>query len=359
MLLLRISFTTLEISQSAIENMQLIGLDESHRQSWNELVPRTPESGFMQSWEWSLFKQAEGQQILRLGILDDSHDLLGGAIVYCSGSHAPYLMPQGPVLPWQNEDKAKYCFDLIYHELGRIAEKTHSPIIRIEPLLQEMPLWMPHAVRAPLDLIPTPTLVIDLGKPEDELLSAMHPKGRYNIRLAMKKGVEVVCRNDEQAVDDFYFLFELTYRRHDFFGEPKRFFANMSRFLPSHVSFPISQSAMRMYFAYYQGMLLASAVVIFFGNTATFLYGGSLPFMRSVMAPYLMHWQIMRDAKAAGCRHYDFFGIAPADNPHHAYARFSKFKSQFGGKIVTTAGAHDFYLYPQLAELWINRLRAS
>jgi len=324
--------------------LKLIGLSEEYRERWNYLLMQTPESGFMQSWEWSRFKEAEGQRVLRLGVVDND-DLIAGAMVYCAGSHAPYLMPHGPVLAWQNEAQAKCAFDLIYDKLGKVAEQTHSPIIRIEPLLSDIPAWMGSPVRAPLDLSPTPTLMIDIGKSEDELLAAMHPKGRYNIRLAIKKGVEIICRNDAQALDDFYFLFELTYRRHDFFGESKRFFENMDKYLGS-----------RIYFAYYQGMLLSSAIAVFFGNKATFLYGGSLPFMRSVMSPYLMHWKIMQDAKAMGCRWYDFFGIAPPNDPNHVYARFSRFKSRFGGKIVTTIGAHDFYLYPQLAELWINRL---
>jgi len=327
--------------------MKLIGLSEAYQERWNCLVMQTPESGFMQSWEWSRFKEAEGQRVLRLGVVDND-DLIAGAMVYCAGSHAPYVMPHGPVVAWQNEAQAKGAFDLMYYELDKIAEQTHSPIIRIEPLLSDIPSWMGKPpVRAPLDLSPTPTLMIDIDKSEDELLSSMHPKGRYNIRLAIKKGVEVICRNDEQAADDFYFLFELTYRRHDFLGESKRFFTNMAEYLGS---------MMRIYSAYYQGMLLSSAIAVFFGNTATFLYGGSLPFMRSVMAPYLMHWKIMQDAKTMGCRYYDFFGIAPPNDPHHAYARFSQFKSRFGGKIVTTIGAYDFYLYPQLADLWINRL---
>ncbi len=330
--------------------MRLIRLDESYRELWNRLVIQTPESGFMQSWEWSSFKQAEGQCVLRLGIFDDKNNPVSGTMVYYAGSHAPYIMPHGPVLAWHNEDHAKCHFDLIYNELGKTAQEAHSPIIRIEPLLYDIPSWMKNAVRAPLDLAPTPTLIINLDKSENKLLNSMLPKGRYNIRLALKKGVEVIGRNDDQAIDDFYFLFELTYRRHDFFGEPKRFFTNMSKHLGS---------MMRIYFAYYQGMLLSSAVVIFFGDTATFLYGASLPFMRSVMSPYAMHWQIIRDAKAAGCRYYDFFGIAPQNDPHHAYSRFSQFKSRFGGRIVTTIGAYDFYLYQQLAALWVEKLSDS
>jgi lipid II:glycine glycyltransferase (peptidoglycan interpeptide bridge formation enzyme) len=34
-------------------------------------------------------------------------------------------------------------------------------------------------------------MLIDLTRNEDELLAAMKPKTRYNVRLAQKKGVEV------------------------------------------------------------------------------------------------------------------------------------------------------------------------
>lgn len=48
----------------------------------------------------------------------------------------------------------------------------------------------------------------------------------------------------------------------------------------------------------------------------------------------------------------DLYGIAPDDQPDHPYARFSQFKTRFGGRKVGLAGARDLYFYPQLARLW-------
>ena len=50
--------------------MNLKYLSESDKDLWDSLVERVPETGFMQSWAWSLFKEAEGQQVLRLGVFD-------------------------------------------------------------------------------------------------------------------------------------------------------------------------------------------------------------------------------------------------------------------------------------------------
>lgn len=330
--------------------MKVLPLTECHRGGWNLLVSRTPESGFMQSWDWSCFKEADGFRVTRLGVVQGD-DLIAGAMVYSvnpSFGSSPLELPHGPVLPWSDESAARQAAELLWTEFLVLADQTRAPFLRMEPLIfGAIPHWMGPLVRAPLDLIPTPTLIMDLSRSEDALLESMKPKGRYNIRLALRKGVEVTWSNDMEALENFYLLFDLTCKRHGFAGEPKGFFSKMLRSLGSMV---------RIYFASYCGMILSTALTIQFGDRATYLYGGSLPFLRSVMAPYAMHWRIMLDAKARGCRLYDFYGIAPTNEPMHGYARFSQFKSRFGGKIQTTTGAHDHYFYSHLAALWVEKM---
>ncbi|MBF0121586.1 MAG: peptidoglycan bridge formation glycyltransferase FemA/FemB family protein [Desulfobacterales bacterium] len=330
--------------------MKITYLSENESNQWDNLVKGNLESGFMQSWEWSKFKEKEGQQVIRLGVMSDESLVAGSIVYYVKSSFAvsPLIIPHGPVLPWKSSnDEAQKCFELIYGELQNISQEIESPLIRIEPLLcGPLPAWLSSFIKAPIDLIPTPTLVIDISKSCDDILSSMKPKGRYNIGLALKKGVEVFSSDNSDAVCDFYSLFELTCKRHDFAGEPKKFFINMIN---------STQKMSRIYFASYHGILISSAIVIFFGDYATFLYGGSIPFLRHLMAPYAMHWHIINDAKAIGCKYYDFFGIAPPNIPYHPYTRFSQFKSRFGGTIVTTIGAHDSYFYPQLAKLWVDK----
>lgn len=321
-------------------------LANSNKPAWESLVKAEPGSGFMQSWDWADFKAAQGHTVSRLGFFD-GETLRGGAMVYSVDSAlAPLLLPHGPVLPWGDAAAAEEGAQLLRRRLGEISARTGAPLARFEPLFEDgLPPCLGKLSRAPLDLLPTPTLLTDVSGSDEELLAAMTPKGRYNVRLALRKGVEAVpVPASGENLKDFYGLFELTASRQGFDNEPLSFFEALFGALePSGMA--------RLYLARYQGMLLAGAVAVFYGGRATYLYGASSPFARSAMAPYAMHWRIMRDARELGCSVYDFYGIAPEGAEDHAYSRFTRFKLRFGGRRALTCGAHDLYFYPQLAGL--------
>lgn len=308
-----------------------------------------PESGFMQSWAWAGFKAAQGQRVLRLGVFDGGR-LAGGAMVYAADSAlSPLLLPHGPVLPWGEPAKAEAMLGLLRDRLAAEAGPDGAPLARLEPLLEAPPPFVAALPRSPLDLVPTPTLLVPCAGPDEELLGAMRQKGRYNVRLALRKGVEAFQVPAAEGLGEFYGLFELTCARHGFDGEPPAFFEGLFSALGA-------SGPARLYLARLQGMTLAAAVAVFYGGRATYLYGASAPFARSAMAPYALHWRIMRDARAAGCSVYDLYGIAPEGRPDHAYARFTPFKLNFGGRRSETCGGRDLYFYPRLARLLAGAL---
>ncbi|MEE9308841.1 MAG: peptidoglycan bridge formation glycyltransferase FemA/FemB family protein, partial [Spirochaetia bacterium] len=75
--------------------------------------------------------------------------------------------------------------------------------------------------KAPMDVQPPSTVILDLRAEESELLAAMKSKTRYNIRLAAKKEVELSIdgqqqtehRSVELALAEWYRLYEETARR--------------------------------------------------------------------------------------------------------------------------------------------------
>ncbi|OGR79141.1 MAG: hypothetical protein A2X32_11515 [Elusimicrobia bacterium GWC2_64_44] len=334
--------------------MKLQNLGREHSGDWNALVRASAASGFMQSREWSDFKADEGVAVERLGVFERDR-LIAGAMVYrveTSLGVSPLALPQGPVLPWEDPAKAEACFALLKGRLSALAEKANSPMARFEPFLGALPPWLGAPARAPLDLVPTPTLLVPIAGPDERLLAGMTQKGRYNVRLSGRKGVEVVSASDNSLTGEFHELFSLTCARHSFTGEPVGFFTRLMDALgPSGMA--------RVYLASYKGMPAAALVAVFFGNKATYLYGGTSPFLKHTMASYAMHWQVMRDARDLGCGLYDMYGVAPADQPHHPYARFSAFKARFGGFLARSAGAHDLYFYPQLARTLVSRLEGA
>ena len=66
------------------------------------------------------------------------------------------------------------------------------------------------------------------------------------------------------------------------------------------------------------------------------------------MAPYLLHFEIMRKAKALGHQWYDLWGIAPANQPDHPWQSFTAFKAKFGGEEVHLVPTLD-YVYDDAA----------
>jgi lipid II:glycine glycyltransferase (peptidoglycan interpeptide bridge formation enzyme) len=190
--------------------------------------------------------------------------------------------------------------------------------------------------RSSADVQTPDTILVDLTVPEDEILNRMKSKGRYNIRLAHKRGVRVHSGGAGE-LECFYALYRETARRDGINIHALSYY----QALFAHCAEYPGQE-LRLYFAGYEGKSLASAIVLFRKNTATYLYGASSNEDRNVMAPYAVQWQAMRDAKACGCSEYDLFGIPPASDPDHPMAGLYRFKTSFGGRIIRRSGSWDY-----------------
>lgn len=314
---------------------------------WDLLVQAAPTGCFMQTWTWADFKELEGYKTFRYGLFLDE-ELVGGCIFYLypNSSKANLLIaPGGPLLPATFPDKG---MQLLVEKANAIAKEMGAIALRIEPLWTQKPDCLTGFVRSPVDLLPSETLLIDLRPTESKILAAMKPKGRYNLRLSWRYGVETQFRSDPQVIPLFYDMFWETVQHQQFFGEPYGFFINLCQTL-----FPASMAEIGV--ARWRGKALAAILVVYWGDRATYLYGGRSLEHPEVMATYALHWAAIQRAKARGCKLYDFYGFTR--DPNHAYAKFSQFKSQFGGVPVTTIGAHDYFFYDQLADTLIGLFR--
>lgn len=216
------------------------------------------------------------------------------------------------------------------------------------------------------EMQPEHTLVLDLTKSEEEILAQMKQKGRYNIKIAEKSGVEIetpqgTCREQSrigEALDSFYDLYSKTGKRHGISHRAKSYFASLLEILGK-------SGYARVYTAYIKSkvegqkskgsnnkIILAAAIMVYSGDTAIYMFGASSDEYRNLMAPYALHWRMIRDAKSEGYKYYDFFGIAPDDNQHHPWAGVSRFKHQFGGEQVDTIGSYDLILKPVQYQLF-------
>ena len=301
----------------------------------------------MQSAGWIRCRAEDGYSHMAIMLRDEERRLAGGAVVgrwEYGDNQAFYYMQEGPLLP----DEPELAQAVMNAVLARLAQHRRDDAavvshLRIEPRRSHWPEFAAAGFEPPScdDRFREPrhTHCVDLRAAEHERLQAMKTKGRYNVGLARRHGVAVVEDNTDRGLDDFLAIRNDTARRQDLRRRSRRYFAAMQREFGPRA---------QLFFAELGGRRLACALVIRFGERATYLYGGSLEDQREVMAPYLLHHEIMNRMAAAGCTSYDFWGTAPPGQPGHAWAGISAFKRKFGGIDVAHVPTLD-HIYDRAA----------
>jgi peptidoglycan pentaglycine glycine transferase (the first glycine) len=318
--------------------------------TWESLTQSTAASGFMQSLHWAALKRKQGISSIHLGVFAEQ-TLIGGAIFYTSakGNGAGIVVaPEGPVLPWENQSLTAEALRLIIEAVQSRACQLGVMSMRIEPRLT--PPVMPalrEFGRGPVDLVPRDTLYIDLTMPESDLLASMKPKGRYNIKLAERSGVQVVEDHTADCVKRFYSVMSAASSRDQFAVEPRQFFEHLAGVL-------LPSKNAKIFFAEEGGDTLGTLLLITYGKRATYLYGGITNKKRNLMGGYALQWAAIKAAREVGCTVYDFYGYDPFRSPGHRYARFSQFKSQFGGTVIRFIGAQDYFYIDNVVDAFVK-----
>lgn len=208
----------------------------------------------------------------------------------------------------------------------------HLRELRMNLGTDEQNLW-----KAPRDILPPDTILIDLQASEEEILARMHAKTRYNVRLAGRRGV-VVTEGDITDLKKWYELYLETTTRH---GVPAMSLAHLQTIFEErdHAS---SAVVTKLLLASVDGVMVAGIVVALAPSRATYLYGASTREHRELMGSYAVQWAAIRAAKAHGCLEYDLFGTAPRRGAEHPLANVHRFKEGFGGELVHREGCWDF-----------------
>jgi lipid II:glycine glycyltransferase (peptidoglycan interpeptide bridge formation enzyme) len=196
--------------------------------------------------------------------------------------------------------------------------------------------------------------VVDLDRPEDEILGGMKSKTRYNIRLAARKDVLV---KELESVDPFYQMLERTADRSEFGIHQKDYYRKVYELFEP-------QNACQLFLAEYQEIPLASIMVFQRGKRSWYFYGASAPVHRDRMPTYLVQWEAMRWARKQGCTSYDLWGV-PDYSQETLEEQFLerqeglwgvyRFKRGFGGALKRAAGPWDRIYKPVLYKAYQAR----
>lgn len=300
-------------------------------------------SNFLQSGYWGKFKGETGWKSipLKLTYNGKSVPLLVLTRTF-KGTVSIAYVPHGPDLYIEPEDREYFLNRLSRDLLGFLPLATF--FIRYDLLwgetgVENFPerLKFSGIHKAPMDIQPPDTVIINLKSSEDEILAAMHKKTRYNIKLAGKKGVELFW-GSESDLDTWYDLYRTTAERDKIAIHSLSYYKKVFSLAAESETAP----DVSILLARHENDLLAGIVVVFDGKRATYLYGASSNEKRNLMPAYALQWEAMKEAKKRGCETYDMFGIPPTDDPAHAMHGLYRFKTGFGGEVHHCLGAWDY-----------------
>ena len=311
---------------------------------WDNFLSRHPEAHILQTSAWGELKVAFGWRAFRLQQGEAGAQMLIRRLL--PGIHLAYI-PRGPVgYDWQS----------ILPAVDEICHQHHVVFLKVEPDLwdsePEKSSPPPGFVSSPHSIQPPRTLILDLSGDEQVVLGRMKQKTRYNINLALKKGVVIHPTSD---LDIFHSLIELTAQRDRFGAHQLDYYRRAYELFH-----PLGQC--ELFLAEYEHNPLAALMVFAYGKRAWYFYGGSSNSHRERMPNYLLQWEAMRWARSQGCNEYDFWGVPDADleTLEAGFTQRSdnlwgvyRFKRGFGGVLRRTAGPWDRIYQPLLYRLYL------
>jgi len=313
---------------------------------WDAFVLPRPDAHVLQTSAWGELKSRFGWSVGRVAVKRDDRIAAGAQVLFRRlplwlGTLA--YIPKGPIGDLADADLARALLD----GLDRLARRRRAVLLKVEPdtVQFDLPGFRPsrHTIQPPR------TILIDACLDEETLLASMHPKTRYNIRLAARKSVTVrdATRSDVPA---FIALMQATGSRDGFaVHSPAYYEAAFDLFVPAH--------AARLFIAEVESEVVAGLFAFTQGRRAWYFYGASGDAHRERMPNHALQWHAIRWAQSMGCREYDLWGIPDADEAaleaHYLDRRNGlwgvyRFKRGFGGRVVRFAGAFDRVYSPLL-----------
>lgn len=320
--------------------MSFIVRDIADPQDWDEFLGTHPEANFLQAWQWGEFQASRGRTVIRRGVYGHDDALVGVYVGHVEparrGKHMQIV--GGPIIDWDNARACKKLFDDIREQ----AAKHGCVYARIRPQLEDSPqsrqkMSLFGLRPAPMYLSVEHAGVLDLTKPEDEILKGMRQRLRRALRKAEKNNITVETSTDPSDIHEFYKIQLQTAGRHQFvaFGED---------FLTKQFAAFAATGNAVLYTARFEGEILAQNFMIFYGSEASYHYGVSTELGTKLSGAPLLHMQAMRDARERGITRYNFWGIVDEDDTKHRFYGVSVFKRGFGVSDLRYTPAHDLVI---------------
>lgn len=331
---------------------------------WNSFLLNLSPNTFLQSWEWGQVQKESGEGVRYLGVFEGNQQI--GACLTLTvharrGAH--FLVPHGPI--FASEELARtYLPEIIAYlqsnarplsSARQAATAERMMALRIAPLLRTTPenqsvFRQLHFRHAPMHVHAELTWMLDISKPEPELLAGMRKTTRHAIQKSQQAGVTVEVTTDEKALARFMPLYEQTKHRHDFVPYSSKLIQSQFRNFTQSSSPNVGAY---LALAKHQNQDIAAGIFFQFGATVFYYHGASVKTSSRISPAQLLQWESIRAARRRGAKHYNFWGISRDDQPTHPFSGITTFKRGFGGYAIDYLHAQDLPLATGYWKLWL------
>jgi len=346
--------------------------------SWRGILAALPEAHPLQSWTWGEFKSRWGWTAVpvhlaipnKLGVTSQAAAL----VLKRRLAGLPFSMlyvPRGPVLDYSNGSLRR----VVLAELEQLSRKERAIFIKIDPEVVKSwglePERLSHiggrfteelrqrGWRYSNEQIQfRNTVELSLQRPDEDLLSNMKQKTRYNIRLADRKGVSIRIGNqlDFPVIANMY---RQTAARDGFAVRTADYYLDIwDAFFQAGIAQPL--------LAEFQGEAIAAVILVRSQNRVIYMYGASTDKERKRMPNHLLQWEAIRWARSQGASTYDFWGAPDEFIESDQLWGVWRFKAGFGGQVVRHIGAWDYpvqplwyWLYNAVRPTFLRAMRAA
>ena len=296
-------------------------LEEINLERLDKVNSKRKHSQITQSSAWANTQLKEGKSVELMSFVNEGRTRAAWLMIKQNiGLGLNYYYSPRIDFSYLDLDEVKY----IAKELQIIAQKQNVIFWRFDPM-EYFAIDDTRPVPT-VSMQPEQSLYLDLNKGEEELLQGMHQKTRYNIRLALKKGVKV-RRATEEDFAAWWRLMEATVTRDKFRLHHKEHYQTLIRTNPDCIN---------LWVAEYEERIICGNIMSWYGDLVTYLHGASSNEDRNVMAPFALQWALILEAKQKGFKYYDFNGI-----DENKWPGVTRFKKGFGGRVVNFPGTFD------------------
>ena len=303
----------------------------------------------LQTYEWGEFREQTGVKTIRRGSFDADKLISGFQLTIHKIPKTSFTIGYLP----KGEEPTPEILDKLY----KIGKQENCIFIQLEPnIIKSQTEYKIQNTKYKIQKSAHPlftkfTFILDLTKSEEELLKAMHPKARYNIKVAQKHNVIVEEDNSDEAFEAYLKLTKETTNRQGFFAHTEKYHRQQWATLSHKIE--ENQLSSHLFVAKYNGKILTAWILFVFKDTLYYPYGASSSENREVMSSNLVMWEAIKFGKKLGLKKFDMWG-ALGENPDKkdSWYGFHNFKQRYGPDHVEFVGSYDLVINPIMYQLY-------